>query len=155
MNRQNHGSPVKSTLRWTNDVAFVGEPGSGHEIAIDGPPEAGGNNVGARPMELVLTGLGACAAFDVLFILKKSRQKVVNFRAELEAERAESIPKVFKRIHIHFIIEGVGINASAVRRAIHLSTTEYCSATIMLQGSVDITHDFEIVETDGNSAPPN
>jgi len=124
-------------------------------MVIDGPPEAGGNNEGARPMELVLTGLGACAAFDVLSILKKSHQKVADFRAELEAERAESIPKVFTRIHIHFVIEGSGINPSAVQRAIHLSATKYCSATIMLRESVDITHDFEIVETGHDSAPPS
>ena len=126
---------------------FVGEAGSGHAVVIDGPPEAGGRNAGIRPMELVLTGLGACTAFDVVSILKKSRQHVSACRAELEAERAEDVPKVFTRIHIHFVVEGRGLKTVAVERAVKLSADKYCSATLMLRDTVEITHDFEIIET--------
>lgn len=125
---------------------FVGESGSGHTVVIDGPPEAGGRNLGIRPMELVLSGLGACTAFDVVSILKKSRQKVTDCRVELDAERADEVPKVFTRIHIHFVITGQDLKAAAVERAIELSAEKYCSATIMLSASVEISHDFEIVE---------
>ena len=125
---------------------FVGESGSGHAVVIDGPPEAGGRNLGIRPMELVLSGLGACTAFDVVSILKKSRQKVTDCRVELDAERADEVPKVFTRIHIHFVITGQDLKAAAVERAIELSAEKYCSATIMLSASVEISHDFEIVE---------
>ena len=125
---------------------FVGESGSGHAVVIDGPPEAGGRDLGIRPMELVLSGLGACTAFDVVSILKKSRQKVTDCRVELDAERADKVPKVFTRIHIHFVITGQDLKAAAVERAIELSAEKYCSATIMLSASVEISHDFEIVE---------
>lgn len=125
---------------------FVGESGSGHAVVIDGPPEAGGRDLGIRPMELVLSGLGACTAFDVVSILKKSRQKVTDCRVELDAERADEVPKVFTRIHIHFVITGQDLKAAAVERAIELSAEKYCSATIMLSASVEISHDFEIVE---------
>ena len=125
---------------------FVGESGSGHAVVIDGPPEAGGRNLGIRPMELVLAGLGACTAFDVVSILKKSRQKVTDCRVELDAERADEVPKVFTRIHIHFVITGQDLKAAAVERAIELSAEKYCSATIMLSASVEISHDFEVVE---------
>ena len=125
---------------------FVGEAGSGHAVVIDGPPESGGRNAGFRPMELMLTGLGACSAFDVVAILKKSRQPVTDCRADLEAERADAIPAVFTRIHIHFVVTGIGLKPSAVERAVQLSAEKYCSASIMLRDSVAITHDFEIVE---------
>ena len=138
---------MRSTIRWVDGAMFVGEAGSGHAVVIDGPPDAGGRNAGIRPMELVLTGLGACSAFDVVAILKKSRQNVTDCRAELEAQRAEDVPKVFTRIHIHFVVEGRGLKAAAVERAIELSADKYCSATIMLRDAVEITHDFEIIET--------
>ena len=138
---------MRSTIRWVDGAMFVGEAGSGHAVVIDGPPDAGGRNAGIRPMELVLTGLGACSAFDVVAILKKSRQNVTDCRAELEAQRAEDVPKVFTRIHIHFVVEGRGLKAAAVERAIELSADKYCSATIMLRDTVEITHDFEIIET--------
>ena len=138
---------MRSTIKWVDGAMFVGEAGSGHAVVIDGPPEAGGHNAGIRPMELVLTGLGACTAFDVVSILKKSRQHVSDCRAELEAERAEDVPKVFTRIHIHFVVEGCGLKAAAVERAVKLSADKYCSATIMLRDTVEITHDFEIIET--------
>lgn len=137
---------MKSTIKWVDGAMFVGESGSGHTVVIDGPPEAGGRNLGIRPMELVLSGLGACTAFDVVSILKKSRQKVTDCRVELDAERADEVPKVFTRIHIHFVITGQDLKAAAVERAIELSAEKYCSATIMLSASVEISHDFEIVE---------
>ena len=127
---------------------FIGESESGHAVVIDGPPEAGGRNAGIRPMELVLTGVGACTAFDVVSILQKARQPVVDCRVELNADRAEQIPRVFTNIHVHFIITGRGLKASHVERAVKLSAEKYCSASIMLSHSVSITHDFEIVEAD-------
>ncbi len=139
---------MKSTIKWVDGAMFVGESGSGHAVVIDGPPEAGGRNLGIRPMEMVLTGLGACTAFDVVSILKKSRQKVTDCRVELDAERAEEVPKVFTQIHIHFVLTGRGLKAAAVERAIELSAEKYCSATIMLGATVDISHDFEIVEAE-------
>ena len=138
---------MRSTIRWVDGAMFVGEAGSGHAVVIDGPPDAGGRNAGIRPMELVLTGLGACTAFDVVAILKKSRQNVSDCRAELDAQRADDVPKVFTRIHIHFVIAGRGLKVAAVERAINLSADKYCSATIMLRDTVEITHDFEILET--------
>jgi putative redox protein len=137
---------MKSTIKWVDGAMFVGESGSGHAIVIDGPPEAGGRNAGIRPMELVLTGLGACSAFDVVSILKKSRQAISDCRVELEAERAETIPKVFTRIHLHFVVTGVELKTASVERAVKLSAEKYCSATIMLRDVVEITHDFEIVD---------
>ena len=138
---------MRSTIRWVDGAMFVGEAGSGHAVVIDGPSDAGGRNAGIRPMELVLIGLGACTAFDVVAILKKSRQNVSDCRAELDAQRADDVPKVFTRIHIHFVIAGRGLKVAAVERAINLSADKYCSATIMLRDTVEITHDFEILET--------
>jgi len=142
---------MRATIRWVDAAMFVGETGSGHAVVIDGPPEAGGRNLGPRPMELLLTGLGACTAFDVVSILRKGRQPVRDCRAELSAERADDVPKVFTRIHIHFVVEGEGLKAASVARAVDLSAEKYCSATLMLRHTVTITHDFEIVDT---SAPP-
>jgi putative redox protein len=139
---------VKATIKWVEDALFIGESGSGHAIVIDGPPEAGGRNIGPRPMELVLTGIGACTAFDVVSILRKARQPIVDCRVELAADRADKPPKVFTSIHIHFIVAGRGLRPSQVERAVRLSAEKYCSASIMLRGSVAITHDFEIVEAD-------
>lgn len=139
---------MKASIRWVDGVQFVGESGSGHAVVIDGPPEAGGRNAGIRPMELVLTGLGACTAFDVVTILRKSRQQVTDCRAELDAERSETVPQVFTRIHIHFVVTGRTLKPAAVERAVRLSAEKYCSATLMLRDAVDITHDFEILEAD-------
>lgn len=139
---------MKSTIKWVDGVMFVGESGSGHALVVDGPPESGGRNLGPRPMELILTGLGACTAFDVVTILKKSRQAVTDCRVELDAERADEPPKVFTRIHLHFVITGRSVKPAQVERAIQLSSEKYCSATIMLRASVAISHDFEIVEAD-------
>ena len=137
---------MKSTIKWVDGVMFVGETGSGHALVIDGPPDAGGRNLGPRPMELILTGLGACTAFDVVTILKKARQPVTDCRVELEAERAEKAPKVFTHIHLHFVVSGRGLKSAQVERAINLSSKKYCSATIMLRASVAITHDFEVID---------
>lgn len=135
---------MKARIKWIEDVMFVGESGSGHTVVIDGPPEHGGRNLGIRPMELLLQGLGGCTAFDVLLILKKARQPVSDCVVEINAKRAETEPKVFTHIHIHFIITGDGLSEKHVKRAIQLSAEKYCSASIMLAQSTDITHDYEI-----------
>jgi putative redox protein len=138
---------MRARVSWVERAKFVGESGSGHAVVMDGPPEAGGENLGIRPMEMVLLGIGGCTAFDVVHILGKARQPVRGCVAELQAERAETPPKVFTRIHIHFIVSGTGLSETQVKRAIQLSAEKYCSASLMLRGSVDISHDFEIRET--------
>ena len=137
---------MKARVKWVQDVMFVGESGSGHTVVMDGAPEAGGRNLGMRPMELVLLGVGGCTSFDVVSILKKQRQNVIDCVAEMQAERADSDPKVFTKIHIHFVITGRGLKEEQVKRAIELSADKYCSASIMLKPKVEITHDYEIVE---------
>lgn len=137
---------MKARIKWVEEATFVGESGSGHAVVMDGPPEMGGRDLGVRPMEMMLLGLGGCTSFDVVHILKKSRQDVSSCVAEIEAERAESEPKVFTRIHIHFKVSGDGLAEKHVERAVSLSAEKYCSASIMLgQAGVEITHDFEIV----------
>lgn len=138
---------MNSTIKWVDGAMFVGITGSGHAVVVDGPPDAGGRNLGPRPMELLLTGLGSCTAFDVVDILKKGRQPIAGCEVELQAERADEVPKVFTRIHIHFKVSGAGLKAAAVERAVNLSAEKYCSATLMLRQTVAITHDFEIVDT--------
>ena len=128
-------------------MTFVGESGSGHSVVMDGAPEAGGRNLGIRPMEMLLLGLGSCTAFDVISILHKSRQNVADCEVEIEAERATEIPKVFTDINIHFIISGKDLDPAKVERAVNLSADKYCSASRMLEKAAKITHDFEIVET--------
>ena len=138
---------MKARIQWVQDAMFVAESGSGHGVVVDGPPEGGGRNLGVRPMELVLMGVGACTAYDVVHILKKSRQPVVRCVAELSAERAEDEPKVFTKIHVHFVVTGSGLGEAAVKRAVDLSAEKYCSASIMMgRAGVEISHDFEIVE---------
>jgi len=136
---------MKAKIKWIKDAEFIGESGSGHTITMDGPPEFGGNNAGIRPMEMILVGLGGCTAFDVVHILKKSRQMVTDCEVELYADRAIKDPKVFKKIHVHFIITGKDLKETMVKRAVSLSAEKYCSASIMLGKVVEITHDFEIV----------
>jgi putative redox protein len=141
---------MEARIQWVEDALFVAESGSGHAVVIDGPPEGGGRNLGVRPMEMVLMGVGACTAYDVVHILKKSRQPVERCVARLSAERAESEPKVFTGIHVHFVVTGRGLAAAAVKRAVDLSAEKYCSASIMLgRAGVEITHDFEIVDASG------
>lgn len=138
---------MKARIKWVQDVMFVGESGSGHAVVIDGAVEGGGRNLGFRPMEMVLMGMGACTSYDVVSILKKSRQAVDDCVAEIEAQRAEADPKVFTHIHVHFVVSGKGLTDAAVKRAIDLSAEKYCSASIMLtRAGVTITHDYEIVE---------
>ena len=137
---------MKATVKWIDGVSFVGEAESGHAVVLDGPPEAGGRNIGMRPMEMVLVGMGGCTAFDVVSILQKARQPVSDCRVELRAERADEIPKVFTRIHVHFVVSGQGLKAAQVERAVKLSAEKYCSASIMLGKTASITHDFEIIE---------
>ena len=137
---------MKARIKWVEEATFIGESGSGHAVVMDGPPDHGGRDLGVRPMEMMLLGLGGCTSFDVMHILKKSRQDVSNCVAEIEAERAETEPKVFTRIHIHFIVSGEGLSEKHVERAVSLSAEKYCSASIMLgQAGVKVTHDFEIV----------
>lgn len=135
---------MKARIKWVEDLMFIGETGSGHAVVIDGPPELGGRNLGPRPMELMLQGLGGCTAIDVIHILKKARQNVSDCEVELSAERAETDPKVFTRIHIHFVVSGKDLSEKQVERAIQLSSEKYCSASIMLGKSVAITHDYEV-----------
>ena len=135
---------MRATVKWLDGAAFVGESGSGHAMVIDGAPQAGGRNIGPRPMEMMLIGLGGCSAFDVVLILRKSRQAVTDCRVELEAERADTAPRVFTRIHMVFVVSGKELRESAVRRAVNLSAEKYCSATAMLRASVEITHEYRI-----------
>ena len=129
-------------------MSFVGETGSGHAVVIDGAPEHGGRNLGMRPMEMVLTGAAACTAFDVVLILKKGRQPVTDCEVTAEAERAPEEPRVFTRIHLNYAVAGRGLDARQVERAVKLSKEKYCSATIMLARTAEITYDIAITEGD-------
>lgn len=123
---------------------MLAESGSGHALVMDGPPDHGGRNLGVRPMEMLLMGMGGCTQFDVLLILRKARQEVTDCVVELEAERAAEDPKVFTRIHVHFVVSGRDLSTKHVDRAVRLSAEKYCSASIMLGATAQITHDFEI-----------
>ncbi|MEQ1439664.1 OsmC family protein [Fontimonas sp. SYSU GA230001] len=136
---------MKARVKWSENASFVAESGSGHALVVDGPPEIGGRNLGPRPMELLLMGVGACSAVDVTLILKKARQQVADCWVELEAQRADADPKVFTAIHMHFVVVGRDLAEHHIRRAVELSAEKYCSASIMLgRGGVAITHDYEI-----------
>jgi putative redox protein len=137
---------MKARIKWVENVAFVGESGSGHAVVMDGAPESGGRNLGPRPMETVLIGTGGCTAYDVVHILKRGRAAVTDCVVEIDSQRAEQDPKIFTRIHFHFIVTGKGLKREQVERAIQLSAEKYCSASIMLGKTAEITHDFEIVE---------
>ncbi len=137
---------MKARVKWVEQVSFLGESESGHAVLMDGAPAAGGRNLGPRPMEMLLLGAGGCTSFDVVTILKKSRQAVSDCYVELDAQRAEEDPKVFTKIHMHFVVKGKDIKADVVERAIKLSAEKYCSASIMLGKTAEITHDFEIVQ---------
>lgn len=135
---------MKATIKWDGDLRFVGTSGTGFDLMIDGEQKAG-----PRPMELMLLGLGGCTSYDVISILKKARQDVVDCVAEISSERADTVPAVFTRIHIHFVVSGRGLKEPQVRRAVQLSAEQYCSASLMLErGGVEISHDFEIREVD-------
>jgi len=135
---------MQARVKWVEAATMVGESGSGHAVVMDGPPEHGGRNLGVRPMEMLLLGMGGCTEFDVLLILRKARQSVAACEVLLEAERAPEDPKVFTRIHVHFIVSGQGVSERHVARAIQLSAEKYCSASIMLGAKAEITHDYEI-----------
>jgi putative redox protein len=139
---------MECSVQWLGEegMAFVARTGSGHIAVMDGAPEGGGNNLAPRPMELVLAGTGGCTAFDVVMILKKGRQDVSGCQVSLKAERADSDPKVFTKIHFHFTVSGKGLKSEVVERAIKLSAEKYCSASIMLGKTATITHDWEIVD---------
>lgn len=132
-------------IKWMEPMAFVAETGSGHTLVMDGPPDHGGQNLAARPMEMVLAGLGGCSAFDVVEILKKSRQHIQDCQVLVDAERADDIPAVFTKIHMHFIISGSELNAKHVNRAVDLSVDKYCSVAKMLRPNVVISYDYEIL----------
>ncbi len=137
---------MKARVKWIEKMAFVGESESGHAVVMDASPEVGGRNLGPRPMEMLLLGAGGCSSIDVISILQKMRQPVTDCHVELSAERAESEPKVFTRIHMHFVVKGKDIKAEAVEKAVKLSAEKYCSASIMLGATAAMTHDFEIIE---------
>ncbi len=137
---------MRGRVKWIDGLTMLGEAGSGHAVVMDGPPELGGRNLGVRPMEMLLLGLGGCTQVDVLLILRKARQRVLDCVVELEAERAAEDPKVFTRIHIHYVLTGWGLDPKRVEQAIRLSAEKYCSASIMLGATATITHDFEIRE---------
>lgn len=137
---------MKAEIKWVGDAMFLGESGSGHAVVMDGPPDHGGRNLGVRPMEMLLLGVGGCSSFDVVDILKKARQQVTGCHTRLEAERADAIPAVFTKLHIHFIVKGKELKEKQVERAVSLSAEKYCSASIMLgKAGVAVTHSFEIV----------
>lgn len=138
---------MQARVKWVEEALFMGQSGSGHTVMMDGPAEAGGRNLAARPMEMLLMGLGGCSTFDVVSILKKSRQNVVSCEVEIRSERADAEPKVFTKIDLHFIVTGTNLKESAVQRAVSLSAEKYCSASIMMErAGVAVSHSYSIVE---------
>jgi len=137
---------MECTVRWHDGMSFIAETGSGHLVPMDGSPDAGGRNLAPRPMELLLAGVGGCASFDVVMILRKGRQDIVDCAAKITAERVAEDPKVFTRIDMHFVVTGRGLKPALVERAIHLSAEKYCSASIMLGKTAAMSHTWEIVE---------
>lgn len=137
---------MKASIKWIGGMAFEGTPGSGHSVVMDASPDFGGEDKGPRPMEMLLLGMGGCTSIDVMSMLKKGRQDVTDCVAEIEAERADDHPKVFTRIHVHFKVSGRGLDAKRVAHAIELSANKYCSASIMLGKTAEITHDYELIE---------
>lgn len=140
---------MKTTVKWVDNAMFLGESGSGHAVVMDGPEDHGGRNMGIRPMEMLLLGLGGCTSFDVMSILQKQRLDIRDCIADIEAQRADAVPAVFTSIHIHFTVKGKDLRENLIERAIKLSAEKYCSASIMLEKSdVKITHSFTVVECD-------
>ncbi|HZH28574.1 MAG TPA: OsmC family protein [Azospirillaceae bacterium] len=138
---------MKARVKWAGDMMFIGEAGSGHAVVMDGAPEYGGRNMGLRPMEMVLVGVGGCTAFDVVLILKRGREPVEDCIVELEAERADTDPKVFTRIHMRYVVTGKGLDPKKVERAVELSAEKYCSASAMVAHTAKITHEVVVRET--------
>lgn len=140
---------MRTTVKWVDGAMFLGESGSGHSLVMDGPEDLGGRNLGPRPMEMLLLGTGGCAIYDVLSMLKKSRQKVQDCRVELTAERADAVPAVFTRMNLHFVVTGSELKDSHVKRAVELSAEKYCSASIMLGAAgVEVTHSYAVEEAE-------
>lgn len=138
---------MKGTVKWLDGAMFIGESGSGHSIVMDGPEDLGGRNLSLRPMEMILLGTGGCAIYDVISMLKKARQQVVDCRVELQAQRADAVPAVFTEMTLHFVVTGFGLKEAQVERAVSLSAEKYCSASIMLaSGGVKVNHSFAIEE---------
>lgn len=137
---------MKARIKWVENACLIGESESGHSVVLDGSPEIGGRNIGTRPMELILIGLGGCTAMDVLSILKKQRQQVTDCVIEIEGQRSDEIPKVFNKIHLHFVVSGNQLKEQQVKRAIDLSAEKYCSVSAMLEKTATITYDYEILE---------
>ena len=139
---------METQLKWAGNAAFIGTASSGHAVVMDGPAEGGGRNLGPRPMEMLILGMGACSTYDVVSILKKSRQEITDCEIKITSQRADSDPKVFTDIQLHFIVSGKDLKEKQVERAIKLSAEKYCSASIMLGKTANITHDYEIINID-------
>jgi putative redox protein len=137
---------MHARIKWIQDVMFLGESGSGHSVVMDGAPEAGGRNLGFRPMEMLLLGLGGCSAFDVVMILKRGRERVTDCVVEIDAERASTDPKVFTKIHLKYIVTGVALDPKKVERAVALSADKYCSASAIMAKTAELSHSIEIVQ---------
>ena len=142
-------SQMTARVKWVEQRTFLGESGSGHTVVMDGAPDAGGRDLSVRPMEMLLLGLGGCTAFDVIDILQRGREPVADLAIEIEGERSDEIPKVFKKINVRYVVTGSGLNPDKVDRAVKLSAEKYCSATIMLGAVAEITHDIKIVDPAG------
>lgn len=139
---------MKARVKWIEDVQFIGESGTGHTIVMDGPEELGGHGTGMRPMELLLLGMGGCTSFDMIQMLKKGRQDIRDCVVEIDSERSDEIPKVFTKIRVHYKVTGKNLKEAQVKRAVELSTEKYCSASLMLGKTAEITHDYEIIDVD-------
>ncbi len=137
---------MNTTVKWIDGMMMVGESASGHTIVMDGPEELGGKDLGVRPMEMLLLGMGGCTTVDVVSTLKKMRENVQDCRVEISAERADEHPKVFTAIHLHFIVEGDNLNDKKITKAVSLSADKYCSASIMLAKTATVTHNFEVIQ---------
>jgi putative redox protein len=147
MSKRNPENKMKAKVTWINGRAFLGESGSGHAIVMDGAPEAGGRNIGVRPMEMLLLGLGGCTAFDVVMILEKGREKITDVEIELEAERASEDPKVFTKVKLIYSFKGHVLKHAAVERAVKLSAEKYCSASKMFEKTATLEHEIRILES--------
>lgn len=139
---------MKARVKWVEGDRFLGESGSGHAVVMEGAPAPGETAVGIRPMEMLLLGMGGCTAYDVVSILQKAREAVTDVVVEIEGGRAQTVPKVYERIHAHYIVTGRGLKEAAVARAVRLSAEKYCSATVMLAATAEVTHDYEIIEAE-------
>lgn len=144
---------MKARIKWVQDVMFLGESGSGHSVVMDGAPDAGGRNLGVRPMEMLLLGLGGCSAFDVMLILKRGREAVTDCVVDIEAERATTDPKIFTKIQMHYTVTGHALDRKKVERAVQLSAEKYCSASAIMAKSAELSHTITIVEAQPGTQP--